>query len=201
MLPTPPAAMFLPLEPGEPMAGEPEDAFGLESGHQAGADPQADKPPSDDQKERAGAPGEQQRSRRRDQQQRAFDAARSETVEQHAEQGLKKREGEEIDAGEEPKIGSVKMERPHQIGRDDGVDVPEQIGEEIAAGKGSDDREEQAASLRWNGSPVCADTRHADHCSLHASLFAKHCEKFLDASQRHPGFVSIRWPFLRSPPG
>ena len=147
------------VEAGEPMAGKPE-CVRLEPGHQAGADPQADEPPSDDQKERAVAPGEQHRSRRRDQQQRAFDAARPETVEQHAEQGLKKREGEEIDAGEEPKIGGVKMERPHQIGRDDGIDVPEQIGEEIAAGKGSDDREEQAASLRWNGSRVCADTGH-----------------------------------------
>jgi hypothetical protein len=108
------------------MAGKPEH-IRLEPGHQAGADPQADEAPSDDQQKRAVAPGEHERSRGRDHQQRAFDAARPETVEQHAEQGLKQREGKKIDAGEEAELGRIKIEYPHQIGRDDGIDVAKKI--------------------------------------------------------------------------
>ena len=48
------------------------------------------------------------------------------------------------------------MERPHQIGRDDGVDVPKQIGEEIAAGKGSDDRRGAGRVTRVEPEVLCA---------------------------------------------
>ena len=53
---------------GKPLPGKPERVR-LKPGHQARADPQTDESPSDDQQESAIAPGEQQRTRGRNQQQ------------------------------------------------------------------------------------------------------------------------------------
>ena len=72
-----------------------------------------------------------QAARRRDQQQRCVHAPRPVAVEQHAQRQLEQREGEEVDAGEQPQARRRERELAREVRPDDRVDRAVDVGDEI----------------------------------------------------------------------
>ena len=70
-------------------------------------------------------------ARRSHQQQRGVDAARAVAVEQHAERQLEQREGEEVDAGEQPEARGREAQLARDLRPDDRVDRAVDVGNEI----------------------------------------------------------------------
>ena len=86
---------------------------------------------------------------------------RTETVEQHAQRNLERREDEEVRAGEQAQVGGRQREIGCEVARDDRVDVAQQDGKEEAAREWNENDRDQ---LRWKR--FAGSHRIAGHASI-----------------------------------
>ena len=123
---------------------------GLDDGHQAGGDADADDHARDDQRRKALGEREQRESRGRDQAQRGLHVARADPVERHAARQLRHRVGSEHAGGEHPELARRQRELHRQHRPDDRHHRARRLVDQPEDRKRQRDAGEQAFRIRIN---------------------------------------------------